>query len=322
MNDDKKVTLKSLLIFIAALYLICLNTSCRNKKPVEKKDTPTSGEITIVADESFAPLIRDEVNTFSQVYRDSKINVSFLPEIDVVSTFFSNPEMRLMIIPRLLSENEKKYFAQIGIPSHEIKIAIDAIVFIVNQQNPDSNLSFTQVADIISGENLLWKQINSKSELGEIVLVFDNQKSSIIQYLKDQVLKNSTLTKNAFAVDSAEAVIDYVKKNANAIGVIASGWITNWGDSLIKFHSEGIKIMAVSTRDSSDRFYLPSKRYIYSIKYPFLRELYVISQEKYAGLGTGFANYLASDEGQRIVQRSGLMPIDNAVRIIELRDSF
>jgi phosphate transport system substrate-binding protein len=320
MNNKNRM-LQNLLILIAAFYFIGFNTGCRNRDAVEKRDTPTSGEIKIVTDESFAPLIKDEVNTFSMVYKEAKINVILLPEIDAVNTFFSDPEMRLMIIPRLLSENEKKYFTQIGLPSHEIKVAIDAIVFIVNKQNPDSNLLFSQVEDIISGESLSWKQINSKSGLGEIVLVFDNQKSSTVRYLKDQVLKNRTLTKNAFAVDSSMAVVDYVNKNANAIGVIASGWIGNVEDSLTRIHS-GVKIVGVSARDSSDRFYLPTKRFIYSLKYPFLRELYVISQEKYAGLGTGFANYLASDEGQRVVQRSGLLPVDNAVRIIELRDSF
>jgi phosphate transport system substrate-binding protein len=57
-------------------------------------------------------------------------------------------------------------------------------------------------------------------------------------------------------------------------------------------------------------------------KYPFLRDLYIVSREARAGLGTGFATYVASDDGQRIILRSGLMPATQPVRVIEVKDEF
>jgi phosphate transport system substrate-binding protein len=123
-------------------------------------------------------------------------------------------------------------------------------------------------------------------------------------------------------VDSNEALVNYIADNPSSIGIIGTSWIRENSDTLKNYFTNRVRVIAVAPRDSSNTYYLPEKRFIYSLRYPFLRELFIVSQEKYAGLGTGFATYMASDEGQRIVQRSGLMPVDNAVRIIELKDKF
>ena len=309
-------------IIFCALALTSFISCKRTTPTTTQSDTPSSGNIRIVADESCAPLLRIEASTFNKIYTNANLNISYLPEIDVTKAFFSDENTRLMIIARRLNEQEKGYFGKIGLPSHEIKIAIDAIAFIINPQNADSNLQYQQVVDILNGKITSWKQINKNSSLEDVVLVFDNQKSSTVRYLSENLLHGGQLTSEAFAVDSNIAVINYVKQHASAIGVIGSSWISDTTDSVTNNNLKEIKTVAVSSLDSPNHYYLPVKRYFYSMQYPFLRELYIVSQEKHAGLGTGFATYVASDEGQRIVQRSGLMPIDNAVRIIELKESF
>ncbi len=314
---------KYILLFILLSGNISIITSCKNKeaKPPAALDTPVAGRIRIVADESFAPLLRQEIITFTDIYKDAVIDARYLPELKVTHEFFSSDENRLMIIARRLNNDEKPYFVQLGLTPREIKIAIDAVALVINAANPDTQLQYEQVADIINGKITSWKQINPKSALGDISLVFDNQQSSTVRFLREKLL-NQNLTGNAFAVDSNPAVIAYVKKNPSAIGVIGSGWISDKEDSLSAKLLEGIQVVAVSREGVPDIFYLPQKRFIYSMHYPFLRELFIVSQEKHAGLGTGFATYVASDEGQRIVQRFGLMPVDNAVRVIELREQF
>lgn len=295
--------------------------ACKNGSVVST-DTPASGSIDIVADESFAPLIKTEISTFSSLYKEAAIHAKFLPEESEVAEFFRNPDIRLLIISRRLTEDEKKYFEQLGLPPREIKIAIDAVAFVINHENTDSNLQYKQIADILSGKITNWMEINPTSILGNISVVFDNQQSSTVRYLREKVLGGNQFTKNVFAVDSNPAVIDYVAKNPSAIGVIGASWISNKEDDATANLLGRIKVVAVSRQDSSSGFYVPSKRFIYSMQYPFLRELFIVSQEKHSGLGTGFATYVASDEGQRIVQRAGLMPVDRAVRTIELKNEF
>ncbi len=52
--------------------------------------------------------------------------------------------------------------------------------------------------------------------------------------------------------------------------------------------------------------------------YPLYREVYIISKEAYTGLGTGFTAFVASERGQRIVLKLGLVPATMPVRLVEL----
>lgn len=310
------------LLAVLIPVLVLFEISCNGPNRTNPPDSPESGKIEIVADESFAPLLRNEITTFSSIYKEAVINAQYLPEMKVMAQFYSNPEIRLMIVSRRLYDDEKQYFEKLGLPPHEIKIAIDAVAFVISTENADSNLEYEQIEGIVSGRIMSWKQINPQSPLDTISLVFDNQQSSTVRFLSEKLLQNLQLTKQAFAVDSNPAVINYVQRNPSSIGVIGVSWVSDRDDSTAGKFLKQIRVVAVAAKDAPGIFYVPSKEFIYSMHYPFLRELFIISQEKHSGLGTGFATYVASDEGQRIVQRSGLMPIDNAVRIIELKDQF
>jgi len=48
------------------------------------------------------------------------------------------------------------------------------------------------------------------------------------------------------------------------------------------------------------------------------REVYILSKEAYTGLGTGFTAFVASERGQRIVLKFGLVPATMPVRLVEL----
>lgn len=315
----KKFTYAILVFLVAALL-----TSCKNKKskPPVKTDTPTTGHITISADESFAPVVKDEANNFMAIYHQAKIDVNFKPEPDVVADLLNN-KVPLIIIARSLDKDELSHLRQ-DYPPRQIKIGMDAVVFIVNRQNPDSNLRYNQIVDILSGKISDWKQINSKSSPEKISLIFDNRRSGIVRYLGDEVLNGDTITSQSFAMDSNAAVFNYVENNPAAIGVMGVSWIIGQGDSIAENFLRRVRVVSISNPDSSgtEVFYRPFHEELMRRQYPFLRNLYIISREEYAGLGTGFATYVASDEGQTIVERSGLVPAKQPLRIIELKNEF
>ena len=145
---------KYILLFILLSGNISIITSCKNKeaKPPAALDTPVAGRIRIVADESFAPLLRQEIITFTDIYKDAVIDARYLPELKVTHEFFSSDENRLMIIARRLNNDEKPYFVQLGLTPREIKIAIDAVALVINATNTDTQLQYEQVADIINGK--------------------------------------------------------------------------------------------------------------------------------------------------------------------------
>jgi phosphate transport system substrate-binding protein len=53
-------------------------------------------------------------------------------------------------------------------------------------------------------------------------------------------------------------------------------------------------------------------------QYPLLRDVMIVSREARTGLASGFMAFMASDKGQRIVLKSGLVPATMPIRIIEV----
>jgi phosphate transport system substrate-binding protein len=66
-------------------------------------------------------------------------------------------------------------------------------------------------------------------------------------------------------------------------------------------------------------FFTPHPAYIADKSYPFIREVYAITRETITGLGRGFIQFVAGDQGQRIVLKSGMVPATMPVRIVQIR---
>jgi len=99
------------------------------------------------------------------------------------------------------------------------KIAYDAVTLLTNKSNPDSLFTDDQVKKIVTGEISKWNQVNPKSANTPIQVVYDNKNSGTLRYLREYS-GNRDLSKNTFAVESSNAVIDYVSNNKNAIGLL------------------------------------------------------------------------------------------------------
>jgi phosphate transport system substrate-binding protein len=52
------------------------------------------------------------------------------------------------------------------------------------------------------------------------------------------------------------------------------------------------------------------------------RDLYIINAQGFSGLGMGFASFVAGDIGQRIILKSGLLPVRVPGRKINIRNEI
>ena len=90
-----------------------------------------------------------------------------------------------------------------------------------------------------------WKDINSKSALGDIIVVFDNNKSSNTRFIREKFELKNNFPSNCFAVKSNPEVISYVEKNKNAIGIISVNWISDKNDSVSHQFLKNDKVVSV-----------------------------------------------------------------------------
>jgi phosphate transport system substrate-binding protein len=303
---------------------ICLFSfgACNQNQGGEPDDTPTSGKINISVDETFKPIIDTEISTFESIYKYAKINASYKSEGNAFQDLLDD-SARIIIVTRDLTLQEKKYFEDIKLFPHISKIAYDAVTFVTNNSNPDTQFTDEQIKKIITGEIGTWKQINPNSSNNPIQIIFDNNNSGTSRFLKEYA-GNKNLSKNSSAVNSSEAVIDYVSKNKNALGVLGVSWVSDRRDSTLMSFLNKVRVVELSAPDSSEgrgEYYKPYQAYIATKYYPLWRTVYIISREARAGLGNGFTSFVASDKGQRIILKSGLVPASQPVRLVELRNN-
>ncbi|MBK5285362.1 MAG: substrate-binding domain-containing protein [Bacteroidia bacterium] len=308
--------MKNLFFIFVILSLII---SCDNA-PNKEDDTPVSGTINISVDESYQPFISQEVNVFTSIYYEANINLNYVDENTAISNLLSNT-VRLIVINRELTGEESDVLKQYGIIPRVTKIAIDAVALIVNNDNPDSMFTIEALKKIITGETRIWKQVSGKPMVDSLIVVFDNSNSSNARILKEKFLGTVAFPKNIFAVKSNKEVIDYVSMHKSALGAIGINWLSDWSDSLTNSFLNKVRVVSLSPSDSlltDKEYYKPYQAYIALKKYPLLRDVYIISREMKAGLGTGFASFVAGDNGQRIVRRAGLLPATMPVRLIKV----
>ena len=99
------------------------------------------------------------------------------------------------------------------------------------------------------------------------------------------------------------------------MGLIDVSWICDPDDSVSHKFKQAIKVMAI-TGDSGS--YRPYQAYIAQKQYPLLRDAIMVSREARSGLASGFIAYVASDKGQRVVLKLGLVPATMPIRIVEV----
>lgn len=297
---------KKIRIYISFLIFVLLTlVSCNSSESPD--DTPTTGKITISVDETFKPLIDSEISTFNKIYEYADVKVNYKPEEDVFNDLF-NGNIRLIIVARNLNKDELEQFNKWEIVPKITKIAYDAVALIGSNDLKDTSLTLTELHDLLTGKN--------PPTFKQTKVIFDNSKSSTIRFLKEKT-GITDLSENCYALKSNEAVLDYISKEKNCIGVIGVNWISDKDDTTHLGFLKSFKVIEIESIASRE-YFRPYQAYIAQKFYPLWREVYIISKEAYTGLGTGFTAFVASDRGQRIVLKFGLVPATMPVRLVEL----
>lgn len=276
--------------------------------------------MTIATDESFLPIVQAQVDVFQYHYPRTKIRVLSMPEDDAFRALIKD-SVRLVIVSRDLTPEENKYFEDVKIRPQKSKMAEDGVALIVSKSNPDSLITTRQLEQIFASRVKTWSDLRPGASGKNIVIVFDNNGSSNLNFVLRRFNLKDVSKLNVFAAKSNEEVIEYVKEHDNAIGVIGTNWISDSDDPAQQRFTREVTVMSVSdlNNPTAEDYYQPYQAYLALKLYPLRRDVMTISREARTGLGAGFMSHMASVRGQRIVQKSGLLPATMPVRIVGLK---
>lgn len=308
---------------LAGFFVICgivLLSGCGGAPKSTDTDTPTTGKFKMGIDDSYSLLIDAELYTFQSLYPYARIDTMCRNEVDIVNAFMKD-SVPLMVVSRKLTQDEETRLNARQIYPKTTKIAYDAVALIMNRENPDSTLFFDQVKNIFEGKIKTWKEINPKSKLNDLKIVFDNYKSCNTRYFREK-FNLTKLPDVCFAVLNNAEVINFVEKNKGAIGIVSVNWVSDKNDTVSHSFLNRVKVVSISSPGNNDpkgEFYTPHPGYIAEGVYPFTREVYCINRQAYVGLAYGISSFIAGEKGQLIVLHSGMVPAAMPVRLVEVK---
>lgn len=305
----------SLLTALVVLVAACKQTP---KNPADK-ETPTRGNIRIAVDDAYRLLADTEIAAFEGTYKYANITPVFAAEDSILQLFLAD-SVRLMITSRKLTENEEAFLKEKLIIARTTQIAWDGLAFVVNRSNPDSFIRYTELKGIFEGKISTWKELGRNPISGKLKVVFDNPRSSNVRMIMKEFNLAGPLPELCYSTNSNAEVIDYVEQHPEALGIISVNWVSDRDDSITHNFLRRVKVLGVTPKFDPDGedFYKPHPAYIADKSYPFIREVYAISRESVMGLGRGFIQYLANDQGQRVVLKMGMLPSTMPIRLVQI----
>jgi phosphate transport system substrate-binding protein len=289
-----------ILLFFCLLFQL-ISCQTYDEKEGKLNDTPGRGKIYVSADESFKPIIDEQVKVYESNHPGTEIAVKYKPEAECLKDLMVD-SVRMVISTRKFSEAEENFIVDsMKISPRQMVVARDAVAVIVSPLAEDSLLTMGEIKEILTGK---FKK--------NLIPVFDGVKAtSTVRFIVDSILKNDSLTPNAMAARTSEGVIDYVAKNPQSIGFIGVSWIGNKEDSAQMSFLKKVKMVHLESTDMPGKYVLPYQVNIYLKRYPMVRDLVYILKERHRGLGTGFADFMGAVQGQLIFKRAYLMPALN-----------
>jgi phosphate transport system substrate-binding protein len=295
------VSLKYLFLsFICFLFFNCN----QKEKSEPNNETILKGTTTAFADETITPIVEDEIMVFESKY-DAKINLISKSESEVLNSLF-NKKVGIAILSRNLTKKELNIFEQRKLFPKITKFATDAIAFVSNKNNKDTLIDLKDVIGFMNGKR-------DSSVKG---LVFDNPNSSTVNYMNNLAGLSKLPEKDVFSFKTNNEVLKFVAENDGMIGIVGVNWLSQPNPSMNEI-IKNTNVLNVKGIDGKE-FYAPSQNNLAEGTYPLVRDLYIINCQGYSGLGMGFASFVAGDIGQRIVLKSGLLPVQIPTRKLNI----
>ncbi|WP_017260354.1 PstS family phosphate ABC transporter substrate-binding protein [Pedobacter arcticus] len=289
-------------VFLLLLIVNSFLSSCNEQS--SKEESITYGESKLLADESLYPIVDDEYQIFANNYKRATIEITYLPEQDVLVNLL-NDSISVAILPRTLSKSEASHFENKKIIVRSTKFATDGVALVTGKNNTDSLITIEELKEVFKGNDKKGR-----------TFVFDNPKSSTVSYLM-QITGVKEFPKNVYALKTNKEVIEYVNNNPNSVGIVSVAWMKRPTPDIAPA-VENLKFLSVKSETGS--YEKPTQSNLKLNKYPLVRDLYLINCQGRAGLGTGFASFLAGEIGQRIILKSGLAPDSLPSRQIKFRN--
>ncbi len=178
---------------------------------------------------------------------------------------------------------------------YETQGAKDGITLYMNESNPISEMTISQIKAIYLGEITNWKDVGGPD--AKIILYGRENSSGTYVYFRDNVLGGKDYAASMQSLPGTAAVVNAVAKDNLGIGYGGAAY------------AKGIKVLKVK-KDANSPAYEPTPETIKMNQYPITRYLYMYTRAKPIGDIKDFIDWTLSSEGQSVVTKVGYFPVN------------
>jgi phosphate transport system substrate-binding protein len=168
------------------------------------------------------------------------------------------------------------------------RIALDALCFYTNIDNPVKSLSLDQVRSIFSCDVTRWEDFGGNT--AKIHTVIRPKVSGTRKYFENMILEGDNICPTATVRSTTDSVIFEVFADVDAIGYGGYGY------------HQYVNYLEVDGVE-------PSLENVKNHKYPVVRYLYFYTINKPEGDAKQFIEWVMSSQGQKIIQQAGYIPL-------------
>lgn len=304
--------------FFAGTALADIDAAIENYQ----KSSGVSGNLSSTGSDTLANLMTLWTEAFKRFYPSVTIQVqaagsSTAPPALTEGTSNFGPMSRKMKDGEI-EAFEKKY----GYKPTPVRVAIDALAVYVNKDNPLEGLTIPQVDAIFSSTRkcrgkediTTWGQIGLESawKLRPIQLYGRNSVSGTYGYFKKKALCKGDYKNNVNEQPGSASVVQSVTTSLNGIGYSGIGYKTS-----------GVKALAL-TKKVGQPFIPPTTINVVKGIYPLARFLYIYvnkaPNKPLSPLEREFLKMVLSQEGQKVVEKDGYVPLTAKIVKKELKN--
>lgn len=199
---------------------------------------------------------------------------------------------------------DEKRASNKGLGLAENRIALDALIIIVNNKNLIDELTLDDLEKIFSGEIKDWQELNNKASI--ILPVIREKGSGTNDFVLNRILQGNNFSSSAIKETSNKDLINFISQNDGAIGFTNS---TNY-----PWKNKNIKYLKIRNYDNSlsvspfEDEQLNEQAIRYG-DYPLAHYLYLITLANPEKKVKEFLDWVLSKKGQKIVRDVGLIPV-------------
>lgn len=295
----------------ALWVLLCVSVlACKDQKP-QPTDTGSRGTIHISVDETFKPIIEEQIQVFESSFPKAKIIAHYKSEAECWDDLLNDSTRMVIVTKNITQEESRFYHDSIGLyPQGEV-LAYDAVALVVNRNAPDSVFTKAEVAGMLLDTGKMpYKP------------VFDGVKAtSTVRFAIDSILRGKMFNLSVItAAKTSRDVLAYIAENPGYIGFVGVSWIGNPEDEAQLEMLKKVRIawLPCDSCGEEGTYTKPWQEEILTKRYPYSRGIYYVLKENHGGLGKAFINFMNSDRGQLIFRRGYVVP---ARRIFMIRET-